>query len=45
MFLGRYMVSSDLRSEKLEEVYNGGDIHFFKKFWSVSELGIIQVSL
>jgi len=38
------MVSSDLRSEKLEEVYNGGDIQFFKKFWSINELGIIQVS-
>ena len=43
MLAGRYMVSPDLRGEKLEEVYNGGDIQFFKKFWSIAESGIAQV--
>ena len=39
------MLSSYLRGEKLEEVYNGGDIQFFKKFWGIGEQEFVQVCM
>uniref|UniRef100_H2YQA3 Hormone-sensitive lipase N-terminal domain-containing protein n=1 Tax=Ciona savignyi TaxID=51511 RepID=H2YQA3_CIOSA len=39
---GRYMVSPELRGEKLEQLYNSADVEFFKKFWSLPEQGLIK---
>ena len=41
---GRYVLSPELRGEKLEKIYNGGDVEFFKRFYSLHENAITQVS-
>ena len=37
------MISPELRGEKLEKLFNSGDVDSIKKFWFLPEQGIIQV--
>ncbi|XP_078482715.1 hormone-sensitive lipase [Ciona intestinalis] len=39
---GRYVLSPELRGEKLEQLYNSADVEFFKNFWSLPEQGLIK---
>lgn len=43
--VGRYVISPELRAEKLEKLYNNGDVNFMRKFWFLPEQGFVQVFL